>query len=160
MDWFEQLTGFRETEYANTRARLSVEGDRLQSLVNGKSYSIGELELGVTANVARSGEVRRWFPRTNEGHCGDRRCAADASAAAICGALFQVASQFNLLEMVSPTVTPEQGVTRYGARPHPRSGVRDRCRRGDGLSQLLRSGGQRRLWPDGCASARWVGRSR
>src|SRR5258705_11006186 len=29
------------------------------------------------------------------------------------GALFQVASQFNLLEMVSPTVTPEQGVTRY-----------------------------------------------
>jgi hypothetical protein len=29
------------------------------------------------------------------------------------GALFQVASQFNLLEMVSPTVTPEHGVTRY-----------------------------------------------
>jgi hypothetical protein len=28
-------------------------------------------------------------------------------------ALFQVASQFNLLEMVSPTVTPEQGVTCY-----------------------------------------------
>ena len=29
------------------------------------------------------------------------------------GALFQVASQFNLLEMVSPEVTPEHGVTRY-----------------------------------------------
>src|SRR6185295_10700409 len=29
------------------------------------------------------------------------------------GALFQVASQFNLLEMVGPEVTPEQGVTRY-----------------------------------------------
>ncbi len=28
-------------------------------------------------------------------------------------ALFQVASQFNLLEMTSPDVTPEQGVTRY-----------------------------------------------
>jgi hypothetical protein len=27
--------------------------------------------------------------------------------------LFQVASQFNLLEMVSPDVTPERGVTRY-----------------------------------------------
>jgi hypothetical protein len=27
------------------------------------------------------------------------------------GALFQVASQFNLMEMVSPTVTPEHGVT-------------------------------------------------
>jgi hypothetical protein len=29
------------------------------------------------------------------------------------GTLFQVASQFNLLEMVSPDVTPEHGVTRY-----------------------------------------------
>jgi hypothetical protein len=29
------------------------------------------------------------------------------------GALFQVASQFNLLEMVGPDVTPEDGVTRY-----------------------------------------------
>jgi hypothetical protein len=28
-------------------------------------------------------------------------------------ALFRVASQINLLEMVSPTVTPEDGVTRY-----------------------------------------------
>jgi len=39
------------------------------------------------------------------------------------GALFQVASQFNLLEMVSPTVTPEDGVTRYQhdapPAPHP-----------------------------------------
>ena len=33
------------------------------------------------------------------------------------GALFQVASQFNLLEMVSPDVTPEQGVTRYQSDP-------------------------------------------
>jgi hypothetical protein len=29
------------------------------------------------------------------------------------GALFQVASQFNLLEMTSPSITPEHGVTRY-----------------------------------------------
>ena len=33
------------------------------------------------------------------------------------GALFQVASQFNLLEMVSPDVTPEHGVTRYQSDP-------------------------------------------
>ena len=33
------------------------------------------------------------------------------------GALFQVASQFNLLEMVGPTVTPELGVTRYKDDP-------------------------------------------
>lgn len=29
------------------------------------------------------------------------------------GALFQVASQFNLLEMISPDITPEHGITRY-----------------------------------------------
>ena len=29
------------------------------------------------------------------------------------GALFQVTSQFNLLEMVGPTIAPEHGVTRY-----------------------------------------------
>lgn len=33
------------------------------------------------------------------------------------GALFQVASQFNLLEMVHPGVTPEDGVTRYEDDP-------------------------------------------
>jgi hypothetical protein len=31
------------------------------------------------------------------------------------GALFQVASQFNLLEMTGPSITPEDGVTRYSA---------------------------------------------
>ena len=29
------------------------------------------------------------------------------------GALFQVASQFNLLEMTGPEVSPEDGITRY-----------------------------------------------
>ncbi len=33
------------------------------------------------------------------------------------GALFQVASQFNMLEMTSPGVTPEDGVTRYQYDP-------------------------------------------
>jgi len=45
MDWFEILTGFRETNYDDTRAKLKVEDSRLQSLINGKSYGIGELEL-------------------------------------------------------------------------------------------------------------------
>lgn len=45
MDWFERLTGFRETDYDDTRAKLRVEGRRLRSLINGKSYGIGELEL-------------------------------------------------------------------------------------------------------------------
>eukprot|EP00667_Euglena_gracilis_P031576 EG_transcript_46037 len=33
------------------------------------------------------------------------------------GAVFQVASQFNCLEMVGPSVRPEDGVARYAADP-------------------------------------------
>jgi hypothetical protein len=46
MDWFERLTGFRETDYDDTRAKLKVDGSRLQSLINGKSYGIGEHDVG------------------------------------------------------------------------------------------------------------------
>jgi hypothetical protein len=45
VDWFEKLTGFREAGYDDTRVKLAVEGDQLKSLVNGKSYRIGDLEL-------------------------------------------------------------------------------------------------------------------
>ncbi len=34
MDWFEKLTGFRETSYGDTRAKLKVEGRQLHSLIN------------------------------------------------------------------------------------------------------------------------------
>src|SRR4029077_13880338 len=45
MDWFEKLTGFCETSYDDTRAKLRVDGRQLRSLINGKTYGIGELEL-------------------------------------------------------------------------------------------------------------------
>src|SRR5439155_21396878 len=113
MDWFERLTGFRETSYDETRRRLEVDGCRLRSRVNGKSYAIGELELL---------SVQTWRERVHAAGGlpgrikvavvpGDVRRLHQLPEYA--GALFQVASQFNLLEMVSPEVTPEQGVTRY-----------------------------------------------
>jgi hypothetical protein len=43
MDWFERLTGFKETGYAETRGKLAVVEQQLKSLVIGKSYGIGEL---------------------------------------------------------------------------------------------------------------------
>jgi hypothetical protein len=42
-DWFERLMGFREGGYAETRSRLEVQGRDLRSLVNGRSFGIGEL---------------------------------------------------------------------------------------------------------------------
>ncbi len=113
MDWFERLTGFREAGYAETQAKLQVEGRRLRSRINGLSYGIGELELvslaDLRARVAGSSGPAGRLRFTNV--VGDVRKLHQAPEYA--GALFQVASQFNLLEMVGPSVTPEGGVTRY-----------------------------------------------
>jgi hypothetical protein len=113
MDWFETLTGFRETDYDETRAKLKVEGNRLRSLVNGKDYGIGELELVSLESLRQRVKAAGELPgRLRVGVVtGDVRQMHRLPENA--GALFQVASQFNLLEMVSPTVTPEEGVTRY-----------------------------------------------
>jgi hypothetical protein len=112
-DWFERLAGFRETDYEATRGRFVLEGDRLRSLVNGRGYRIGTLELVSLQSL-------RERVRTGAGHRGRlkvRNVSGDVRLLhrqpEYAGALFQVASQFNLLEMVSPSVTPEQGVTRY-----------------------------------------------
>jgi hypothetical protein len=113
MDWFEKLTGFRETGYEEARARLEVEDGRLRSRINGASYGIGELELvslQALRERAKSGGNLPGRIKTSV-VTGDVRRMHRSSENA--GALFQVASQFNLLEMVSPDVTPEHGVTRY-----------------------------------------------
>ncbi len=117
MDWFERLTGFRETAYADTRRRLKVEGGQLHSLVNGKSYGIGELELVSLASLRERVKLAGGPPGRLKVTLvrGDVRAMHSATENA--GALFQVASQFNLLEMTSPSVTPEHGVTRYQHDP-------------------------------------------
>jgi hypothetical protein len=113
MDWFEKLTGFREAGYDETRARLEVANGRLRSRVNGASYETGELELISLQTLRERAKSRGNLPgriRTRVVTGDVRRMHQSPEHA---GALFQVASQFNLLEMVSPDVTPEHGVTRY-----------------------------------------------
>ena len=108
MDWFEKITGFAETSYSETRNRLSVEGGWLQSRVTGRRFAIGRLEV-VSLQVLRERVALGYNPPgrlTVRNMSGDVRRMHQSPE-------FQVASQFNLLEMVSPNVTPEQGVTRY-----------------------------------------------
>lgn len=110
-DWFQRITGFREDGYRETQAKLAVEGDELVSRINGRRYGIGRLELATLATLRerapRNGGVRS---RLNVVQ-GDVR--AMHARPEFEGALFQVASQFNLLEMMGPDVTPEAGVTGY-----------------------------------------------
>jgi hypothetical protein len=113
MDWFEKLMGFRETSYDDTRAKLKVEGRLLHSVINGQSYGIGKLELVSLQTLRDRVKSAGGLPGRAKVSkvSGDVRQMHGSPENA--GAMFQVASQFNLLEMVSPTVTPEQGVTRY-----------------------------------------------
>jgi len=113
MDWFEKLTGFRETSYEQTRGQLEIHGASLRSRVNGASYGVGMLELASLATLrdrvkAAPGPSGRSTTRVVTGDVRKMHHARENA-----GALFQVASQFNLLEMVGPSVTPEDGVTRY-----------------------------------------------
>jgi len=113
MDWFEKLTGFRETTYDDTRAKLKVEGSQLHSLINGQSYGIGELELVSLQTLRERIKSAGSLPGRLKISVVSGNVRQMHQSPENAGALFQVASQFNLLEMVSPTVTPEQGVTRY-----------------------------------------------
>ena len=110
-NWFERLTGFREVDFVGTRALLEIDGGWLVSRVTGARHGIGRLGILSLAALRAAAPAARG-PRTTV------QClAADVRALhrdpACAGALFQVASQFKLLEMIGPDVTPEDGVTRY-----------------------------------------------
>lgn len=115
-DWFRALTGFAERSYEETRRQLEVRDGRLHTGVGSRSYAVGqlatpslaELRAAVAGVGRRSGGASPLGVSVVQGDAGQlHRDPANR------GALFQVASQFNLLEMTGPTVTPEDGVTRY-----------------------------------------------
>ncbi len=111
--WFEKLTGFPEESPQQVRANITFDGDALSSRVNGETFVCGDLE---TPSLA---ELRERVHSSGHkvGRTSVREIVANVqylhTNEANAGSLFQVASQFNLLEMVSPDVTPERGVGIY-----------------------------------------------
>jgi hypothetical protein len=87
----------------------------LVSSVNGKRYGIGTLSLPTLAEL-RS-RVKLPPGRRTTVECLASDVAALHAAPEFEGALFQVASQFNLLEMTGPTIRPEDGVARCANDP-------------------------------------------
>jgi len=113
MTWFEKLTGFPETSPSQVRENITLDGETLTSRVNGSSVVCGRLETPSLAELRgriQSGEHLNGTISLREVVGNVQELHADVSHA---GSLFQVASQFNLLEMVSPSVTPEYGVGIY-----------------------------------------------
>lgn len=111
--WFEKLTGFQEKSPATVRKNLIIEGARLFSKVNQKSWQWGELQICSLQELQVSAQNPGNYPakiKVSEVINDSRSLLLDPENA---GALFQVASQFNLLEMTGPSITPEAGVDIY-----------------------------------------------
>jgi hypothetical protein len=113
MTWFENLTGCVGESPESVREHLFIDGQRLHSRLNGKSWLCGELETQTLAQLRQRVlntkydlapiSVRNVVGNVQHLHLN----RANENA------VFQVASQFNLLEMTSPRVTPECGVGIY-----------------------------------------------
>ncbi|HAZ61576.1 MAG TPA: hypothetical protein DCY89_08395 [Gammaproteobacteria bacterium] len=113
MTWFKSLTGCVEDSPESVRQHLIIDGQWLRSRLNGRSWLFGELETPSLGQLReRVGSVKRAVRPlsvreivANVQHLHRERANENA--------LFQVASQFNLLEMASPGVIPERGVGIY-----------------------------------------------
>ena len=112
MDWFERLTGFakpprprRARSWSSPGAPSAPASTARPRKSASSNSSLQTLRGRVAAGAGPAGAL------TLRDVAGDVRIMHRAPEYA--GALFQVASQFNMLEMVGPGVTPEDGVGRY-----------------------------------------------
>ena len=58
MTWFDKLTGFPESSAEFVRANLSLSGDTLQSLANGRSIAAGTFSTPSLAELRQNSELR------------------------------------------------------------------------------------------------------
>ena len=121
MSWFSDLTGFEEPTHhphttIHTHIKLTGDGTSTAKLSfpNGQERQAGRLDLmslsqlrALTGDLS-AGRGQRSTLRERVGDVGQLHSEPTSH-----NALFQVASQFNLLEMISPNITPERGITGY-----------------------------------------------
>lgn len=118
--WYQELFGCSEGSYSSVQQKIRVTelptGHALLEGPNGVSYRAGAFQTPslqqletAAANLGGMAELR--------GKLQVRNVTADVMDLLIAEenrhATFQVASQFNCLEFVGPSVRPEDGVTRY-----------------------------------------------
>lgn len=111
--WFEDLTGISESSPDHVRSQLDLDGSTVTSRANGRRFEAGSLSLPSLEDLRRqvaSLELPSGRPSITEvvGNAADLH-ATPSNA----GALFQVASQFNVLEMAGPDVVPDAGIGIY-----------------------------------------------
>ena len=111
-DWFTRVFGFKEDNPKVVRQNLSLKGNSLYSIANDKVYECGSLEVVSLQELRNRKKLTATSDRNTVGEVN-----GDVQYYHLFpenyGACFQAASQFNLLEMVHPEITPEDGITRY-----------------------------------------------
>lgn len=115
--WFKRLFGVEENEdYEKCKQCFKVEGNKLTSIENNKTYIIGEF---TTPSLSELREKGKDFVGKLTGTLAVE--VQDGDVANFHGdlsnkhSLFQAASQFNCLEFPTSTVAPEDGVTDYSS---------------------------------------------
>lgn len=106
--WFADLTGLASDSPDAVRAGITVHGHDLVIRATGARLHAGALSLPCLGDLTADPVPGRL--RLREVVADVAALHADPKQA---GAVFQVASQTNLLEMTSPSVTPEDGIARY-----------------------------------------------
>jgi len=117
MTWFETLTGFPEGSGDAVRSQLRLEGGKLTSLKNDWTCDAGLFSTPTLGDLRQSVSV----PQTSVRKIQVSELVSDVQSLhqdpANEHAVFQVASQFNCLEMAGPLLTPEDGVGIYQNDP-------------------------------------------
>ena len=113
MTWFDELTGFPERSGDDVRSNLHRTGTRLTSLVNNRTFEVGNFVTPLLSQLRNTTKVSTGKGRNIRVSelVGDVRSLHQDPANE--HTVFQVASQFNCLEMATPQVTPEEGVGIY-----------------------------------------------
>ena len=118
MTWFTKLTGIDEHSPDQVRRELSLAGDCIVSPM-GKRIAFGRFETPKLAELRRI--MADLDLETESQPASVREVVGDVrelhAEPANAGAMFQVASQFNLLEMTTPSISPERGVGIYENDP-------------------------------------------
>ena len=110
--WFRNLMGFDEINPSQVQENIAIDGEVMTSLVNGKSYQHGVLEVPTLKELKKRIDLSVFDGSIKiteiVGNVRALHCLKENE-----NAMFQAASQFNMLEMISPSVTPEMGVDGY-----------------------------------------------
>ena len=126
-DWFEKEFGFKESQYSFSEVRDQFDWDDknfiLRSKINKREFSVGKFEMASIKELQDRYEALLLKSPTlpNESKLKDSlKCHEIVSSVEYlikdeenADAVFQVASQFNCLEMTGPSITPDKGITGY-----------------------------------------------